>query len=164
MVATALVSMLLLALSTQAGWAEALTGAVPGGLAERTEVVTGAAAAPGLVQVALAGAAAAAFAAFADGLLRRLAGVVVAATGGIALALVFSVLASGTALGVAPWLGAVCALVGTLAGLGILASAGRWARTSARFAAPGVQDPAARRRTDAVSDWDRISRGDDPTA
>lgn len=60
-----------------------------------------------------------------------------------------------------PWLALVAALVLTAAGLLALVRAPRWAGLSARYESPADTDPA--RPTRAESDWDRLSRGDDPT-
>ncbi|HET8599368.1 MAG TPA: Trp biosynthesis-associated membrane protein [Segeticoccus sp.] len=62
-----------------------------------------------------------------------------------------------------PWLSlAACVLMG-LAGLAVLVGGSRWSGLSATYDAPTGRGAApARRRVE--SDWDRLSRGEDPTA
>ncbi len=141
--------MLLVALVAQMPWAATAAGAAPG-----AQVV------PGIVQVALAGAAAGVFIAFADGVFRVLGGVLLAAAGVVASVLTMRAGLAPNALGAWPWLGFVLAVVGALCGVAVLVLSRGWGRSSRRF----VADAGHVRRRDSVSDWDRLTRGDDPTA
>ena len=166
-VLAAVSAMLLIALTAQAPWA---TDATPvAGAGDGNDLLAGAAVAPGIVQVALAGAAAAVFAAFADGALRVVGGLLVAAAGIAAGALSVRAGLAASAVGVWPWLASALAVLAIVAGVSVVLLSRRWGRSSRRFAAenaPGRgggrgERPAGR---DSVSDWDRLSRGDDPTA
>nr|WP_243889146.1 Trp biosynthesis-associated membrane protein [Dermatophilus congolensis] len=107
--------------------------------------------------MALAGLAAGAFGAFTQGVWARCAGGLVCATGaGVA------VLAGVAVAGVAGWVAVAGGVVACVAGGVGACVAGRWGRASSRFSSPAGVD-AGGGRGDAVSDWDALSRGEDPT-
>lgn len=95
----------------------------------------------------------------AIGVLRDPAGALTTATGAT-VGRTGGVPAAGTAT-VWPWLTVAGALGLALTGVAVLTVGRQWAARAARFDAPGGADrPAAVDDTD----WDRLSRGEDPTA
>lgn len=67
-----------------------------------------------------------------------------------------------------PWVAVLAAVLLAAAGILVLSTAGRWPgptrRYQTRFAAEAGKPGAAPAGSDAVGDWDQLSRGDDPTA
>lgn len=144
MIAVAILTMLLVAATAQAPWT--------------TAGLTGAQTSPGLAQVALAGAAAGAFVAFSDGFFRLVGGLLVALAGLASALLSVRVGISAEASGVWPWVSALLSAAAATSGFAVLALSKRWGRSSRRYVADAQQA-----RRDPVSDWDRLTHGDDPT-
>ena len=63
-------------------------------------------------------------------------------------------------LSVAVWLAIIAAALQVVVGAIIVVRSGRWPRSGARY----EQAAPATKADDAVSEWDDLSRGDDPTA
>ncbi|STD09321.1 Tryptophan-associated transmembrane protein (Trp_oprn_chp) [Dermatophilus congolensis] len=126
--------------------------------------LTGAQVAPGVLAMALAGLAAGAFGAFTQGVWARCAGGLVCATGAGVAVLAGVAVAGGAVAGVAGWVAVAGGVVACVAGGVGACVAGRWGRASSRFSSPaGVDAGGGRGGGDAVSDWDALSRGEDPT-
>ena len=143
-IASAIASMLLVAAAAQAPWT--------------TAGLTGGQASPGLVQVALAGAAAGAFVAFSDGVFRLVGGLLIASAGLACALLSTRVGISAQAAGVWPWVSVALSTIAAASGFAVLALSRHWGRSSRRYVADAKQS-----RRDSVSDWDRLTHGDDPT-
>ncbi len=122
--------------------------------------VPGGQAAPGLIQAAIAAVAAATFAAFADGPLRRAGAVLVTVASLLAAALAVRVAAAPGAIAPWPWVAAALAAAAGVAGAAAWVLAPRWGGSPGRF----QRRSAGAGPAGAVSDWDRLSRGEDPTA
>lgn len=167
LVLLAVLSMLDVAGVSVMTWADVPTTDPSMSLAQGAGAValTGADLIPGLTQIALVGAAASVLVLFLDGVPRHLMGALVAAVGVALLVLIAPVLGGEHVGGIPPWGALVTAATGTLGGLGIIAFSGRWSTASSRYRAPagksGAQD--ARDSHDPAEDWDRLTRGEDPT-
>lgn len=145
---------------------------------------TGTDVAKGVLGAALVAAAAAVAAATGRRVVRWVAGVAVVLAAVLGAVVIVSLLGDpGRALGqlaatstgrtgrlgaagsptVWPWLSLGACVVLGLCGLAVLAGGSRWSGLSATYDAPGGR-AGARVRRPAESDWDRLSRGEDPTA
>ena len=62
-----------------------------------------------------------------------------------------------------PVLTLVLGILTALAGIGIIATARRWPRSSKKYSAVRVEPVATAEMPDAVDSWDELTRGDDPT-
>ncbi|RLQ86539.1 peptidase [Mycetocola zhadangensis] len=62
-----------------------------------------------------------------------------------------------------PVLTLVFGVLTALAGVGIVATARRWPRSSKKYSAVRVEPVATAEMPDAVDSWDELTRGDDPT-
>ncbi|GAA3584167.1 hypothetical protein GCM10022198_04290 [Klugiella xanthotipulae] len=97
------------------------------------------------------------------------AGAVITEQTGLAGSESLRTLVESVAVSVWPWLGCVVAGLVVLSGMGVLVTSARWPRSSSRYqtvvieaSGPGV-DVDASEPEDRISEWDRMSRGVDPT-